>query len=48
MVVEAMVEEQVVNISEAIQGLCKNITELEVRATPRIPPEERAQREWTV
>jgi hypothetical protein len=48
MVVEAMVEEQVVNISEAIKGLHMNITELEVCATPGTPLEERAQREWTV
>jgi hypothetical protein len=30
MVVEAMIKEQVGNISEAIQGLCIKITELEV------------------
>jgi uncharacterized protein (DUF3084 family) len=47
MVVEAMVEEQVVNISEAIKGLHMKITELEVRTTPGTPPEERAQRERT-
>jgi hypothetical protein len=47
MVVEAMVEEHVVNISEDIKGLHMNITDLEVHTTPGMPPEERAQRERT-
>jgi hypothetical protein len=48
MVVKAMVEEHVVNISEVIKGLRTNIRELEVRTTPGTPPEERAQMEQTM
>jgi hypothetical protein len=47
MVIEATIEEQVGNISKAIQGLRKKITELEVNTTPRTPPEKRVKRERT-
>jgi hypothetical protein len=43
-----MIEEQVVNISEAIKGLHTNIMMMEVRTPPRMPVEEKTQRERTV
>jgi hypothetical protein len=48
LVVEAMVEEHVVNISESIKGISMNIIEMELRATPGTTSEEREKRERTV
>jgi hypothetical protein len=47
LVVEATVEDQVSNISIIIKGLQNKIIELELRALPGTPPEEREQRERT-
>jgi hypothetical protein len=47
MEVDASLEEKVMNISEAIQGFCAKIVDLEYRTTLSTPPEKREQREQT-
>jgi hypothetical protein len=48
MEVDTPLEEKVMKISEAIQGFCVNIVDLEVCTTPSTPPEEREKREKTI
>jgi hypothetical protein len=45
---DAPLEEQVTKLSEAIQGFCTKINDLEARQIPGTPPEEREQREKLV